>query len=335
MTNPEAILVIGPRWVGDMVMAQCLFSALKEKYPDAAIDVMAPAWAGPLVGRMPEVRERLDAPFGRGRLEIGSRWRAARRLRGRYAQAYVMQGNWKSALIPLFAGIRKRVGYLKEFRYGLLTDIVPLPREIKRRTARTFFGLARGGTYRDPHLSVDAANQENLFATYGLTRGNYAVLMPGAEYGPAKRWPPERYAALAGALIKRGMRVVLLGSANDRPVTREIVALAPGTLDLAGETRLEDAIDLTAGAVFAVSNDSGLMHIAAAVDTPVIAIFGSTSPDNTPPLTEARELVTLRLACSPCHARVCPLGHMNCLNHISVEQVLVAADRLTAGRQPA
>jgi heptosyltransferase II len=334
MTETSAILVIGPRWVGDMVMAQCLFSALKERYPDAAIDVMAPAWAGPLVGRMPEVRARLDAPFARGKLEIGARRRIGRALRGRYQRAYVMQGNWKSALVPFFAGIRHRVGNLREFRYGLLTDIVPLPKELKRLTARAYFGLARGGTFRTPHLSIDAGNQSALFERFQLRKDGYVVLMPGAEYGPAKRWPARHYAALAQRLMSRGLKVALLGSANDKPVTAEISALAPGVLDLAGATRLEDAIDLIAGARLAVSNDSGLMHVAAAVGTPVVAIFGSTSPDNTPPLTERRELVTLRLDCSPCHQKTCPLGHMNCLNTLSVEMVLDAADRLLAA-QPA
>jgi heptosyltransferase-2 len=335
MTETSAILVIGPRWVGDMVMAQCLFAALKQRYPGAAIDVMAPGWAAPLVERMPEVRARLDAPFSRGKLEIGARRRIGKALRGRYQRAYVMQGNWKSALVPFFAGIRHRVGNLREFRYGLLTDIVPLPKELKRQTARAFFGLARGGTFRTPQLRVDAQNQAALFERLGLSQGGYAVLMPGAEYGPAKRWPARYYAALAGVLMARGHKIALLGSANDKPVTGEIATLAPGVLDLAGATRLEDAIDLIAGAALAVSNDSGLMHVAAAVDTPIVAIFGSTSPDNTPPLTEQRALVTLRLDCSPCHQKTCPLGHMNCLNTLSVETVLGAADKLLAMRPAA
>lgn len=322
--------MIGPRWVGDMVMAQCLFSALKERWPDAAIDVMAPSWAAPLVERMPEVRARIDAPFSRRKLELGARWRLGRSLKGRYGQAYVMQGSWKSALVPFFAGIPHRVGHLREMRYGLLTEIVPLAAEMKRKTAQNFFALAGGGGFRSPHLTVDSDNQAALLGRHGLSAGNYAVLMPGAEFGPAKRWPCEKYAGLARVLLSQGMAVILLGSGNDRGVTAEIAALAPGVLDLAGETRLEDAIDLTAGARLAVSNDSGLMHIAAAVGTPVVAVYGSTSPENTPPLTEKRELVWLALDCSPCHQKVCPLGHLNCLNRMEVGLVSAAAARLQA-----
>ncbi|WP_315924307.1 lipopolysaccharide heptosyltransferase II [Mesorhizobium sp. SP-1A] len=330
MAEGPAILVIGPSWVGDMVMAQCLFSGLREQYPDAAIDVMAPGWAAPLVARMPEVRQRIDLPFSRGKLDLGARRRLGLSLRGRYEQAYVLPGSWKSALVPYFARIPRRVGYLREMRYGLLTDIVPLPAELKRRTAQGFFNLARGGTFRAPHLTVDAANQAELLARHGLEAGNYVALMPGAEFGPAKRWPAESYAIFARRMMGKGFRVVLLGSKNDAPVTAEIAALAPGALDLAGHTRIEDAIDLIAGARLAVSNDSGLMHVAAAVGTPIIAVYGSTSPENTPPLSERRELVWLGLSCSPCHKKECPLGHLNCLKTLDVSLVAAAAERLLA-----
>lgn len=328
MAEGQSILVIGPRWVGDMVMAQTLFIALKEQNPDAAIDVMAPAWAAPLVGRMPEVRARIDAPFSRKKLELGLRWKMARELKGRYDQAFIMQGSWKSALLPFFAGIPRRTGHRREMRYGLVNDIVPLPDSLKRKTAQAFFGLAGGGSFRPPHLSIEAANQQEQLTRHGLSRGGFAALMPGAEFGPAKRWPSQKYADFARRLLADGMQVALFGSANDRLVTSEIAALAPGAIDLAGSTRLEDAIDLIAAARLALSNDSGLMHIAAAVGTPVVAIYGSTSPDNTPPLAERRELVWLGLDCSPCHKRTCPLGHLDCLNKLDVDRVFAAAQRL-------
>jgi heptosyltransferase-2 len=213
-------------------------------------------------------------------------------------------------------------------RFGLLTEIVPLPEELKRHTARAYFALAGGGTFRTPKLSVDEANQAALLAGHRLERQRFIALMPGAEFGPAKRWPGEKYAALARAMMAKGFAVALLGSGNDAAVTAEIATLAPGVLDLAGKTRLEDAIDLIAAARLAVSNDSGLMHIAAAVDTPVVAIYGSTSPQNTPPLASRSELVWLGLACSPCHRKTCPLGHMNCLNTLDVARVTAAAERL-------
>jgi heptosyltransferase-2 len=242
--------------------------------------------------------------------------------------AYILPGSWKSALIPFFARIPRRFGNLREMRYGLLTDIVPLPEAVKRRTARAYFGLAQGGAFRAPHLTVDAGNQAALLSRFGLAPRKFAALMPGAEFGPAKRWPSEHYAGLALDFMRKGMKVALFGSKNDRDVTAEIAALAPGIVDLAGQTRLEDAIDLIAAARLAVSNDSGLMHVAAAVGTPIVAVYGSTSPENTPPLAERRELVWLGLSCSPCHQKICPLGHLNCLRTLEVAQVAAAADRL-------
>jgi heptosyltransferase-2 len=328
MAEGPSILVIGPRWVGDMVMAQSLFIALRQIHPGAVIDVMAPAWAAPLVGRMPEVRTRIDAPFSRKKLELGLRRRIGRSLKGRYDQAFVMQGSWKSALVPFFAGIPRRTGHRREMRYGLINDIVPLPDTLKRRTAQAFFGLARGGTFQSPRLAVDDENQKALLARHGLSDEGFVALMPGAEFGPAKRWPSEKYAAFARRMMEEGLQVALFGSANDKPVTTEIARLAPGAIDLAGATRLEDAIDLIAAARLAVSNDSGLMHIAAAVSTPVVAVYGSTSPENTPPLSDQRELVWLHLDCSPCHQRICPLGHLDCLNKLDVDRVRTAAQKL-------
>jgi heptosyltransferase-2 len=332
MAASPAILVIGPRWVGDMVMAQCLFAALKEIHPDAPIDVVAPGWATPLLARMPQVRQRIEATTKPGSLGLRERWRFGRSVRGRYGAAYVLPGSWKSALIPFFAGIPRRVGYLRELRYGLLTDIVPLPKTLKRRTAQAYFTLARGGSFQAPKLTVDAENQTALLSRFGLAPRKFVALMPGAEFGPAKRWPSEHYAGLARAMMAKGLSVALLGSKNDAGVTAEIAALAPGSIDLAGQTRLEDAIDLIAAAKLAVANDSGLMHVAAAVGTPIVAVYGSTSPHNTPPLSENRELVWLGLSCSPCHQKTCPLGHLNCLKTLGVPQVEAAADRLLEAR---
>ncbi|MGE0500081.1 MAG: lipopolysaccharide heptosyltransferase II [Rhizobiaceae bacterium] len=334
MSADGAILVVGPRWIGDMVMAQTLFAALKDRQPRAPIDVIAPKWAGPLLARMPEVRDWIDAPFVADRLEFGLRRRIGRALRGRYASAYVLPGSWKSALVPFFARIPRRVGYLREFRYGLLTEPKPLPTDIRRRTAEAFHALAGEASFRNPRLVPDRSNRDALLARHGLAGpAGFAAMMPGAEFGPAKRWPERFYAELAGALMRRGFGIVLLGSAKDAAVTGEVARIAPGAIDLAGKTRLEDAIDILSAARLAVTNDSGLMHVAAAVGVPVVGIYGSTSPDNTPPLTEHRELLTLRLSCSPCHARECPLGHMNCLNQLAPSTVHDAVDRLLAATQ--
>ena len=277
---------------------------------------------------MPEIRSQIDFPLMPGALEFRSRRRFGRLLRGRYDMAYVLPGSWKSALIPFFARIPRRVGNLREMRYGLLSDIVPLPAAVKRRTAQAYFSLAKGGTFHAPRLTVDAGNQAALLERFGLKAEKFVALMPGAEFGPAKRWPSESYAGLAREMMAKGLKVALFGSKNDADVTGEIAALAPGAVDLAGKTRLEDAIDLISAAKVAVSNDSGLMHVAAAVGTPVVAVYGSTSPKNTPPLAEHSELVWLDLSCSPCHQKICPLGHLNCLKTLEVGQVVAAADRL-------
>ena len=277
---------------------------------------------------MPELRQQIDFPLKPGALEFTIRRRFGRLLRGRYDRAYVLPGSWKSALIPFFARIPRRFGNLREMRYGLLTDIVALPEAVKRRTAQAYFGLAQGGAFRAPKLTVDATNQAALLGGFGLRAEKFVAIMPGAEFGPAKRWPSESYAGLALDMMAKGFQVALLGSKNDANVTAEIAALAPGVVDLAGKTRLEDAIDLISAARLAVSNDSGLMHVAAAVGTPIVAVYGSTSPQNTPPLAEHRELVWLGLSCSPCHKKICPLGHLNCLKTLDVARVAAAADRL-------
>lgn len=327
MAEGPVILVVGPNWVGDMVMAQTLFSALRELHPDAAIDVIAPAWSAPILKRMPEVRQRLDTPARAGKFGFGARRKAGRQLRGVYDQSFVLPGSWKSALIPFFARIPKRTGYLREMRYGLLNDIRDLPDALKRRTAEAFFNLAGGGTFRAPRLSIDMARREILLAENGLAPG-FVALMPGAEFGPAKRWPSENYAALARDFLGRGIPVALFGSPKDTPVAAEILALASGAVDLTGRTTLEDAVDLLSAACVSITNDSGLMHIAAAVDIPVVAVYGSTSGENTPPLTDRRELISLNLDCSPCHQRECPLGHLNCLVHLPPNAVIEAANRL-------
>ena len=330
MAEDPATLVIGPSWVGDMVMAQCLFRALKQAEPGIAIDVAAPGWAAPLLGRMKEVRSAIDLPFRHGSIDLGRRIAIGRSLRGRYRRAYVLPGSLKSAILPAAAGIRTRTGYRGEFRYGLLNDIRHVPAGMKRRTASLYRALAGPGEAENPSLSVDSANQAALCRKHALISGAFVALMPGAEFGEAKRWPVAKYAQFAGRMEGRGLRVAILGSSRDRPVGEAITALAPGVKNLCGETRLEDAVDLLAAARLAVSNDSGLMHVAAAVGTPLVAIYGSTSPDNTPPLSARAAVVSLRLPCSPCHQKVCPLGHLACLNELGADLVGEAAARLGA-----
>ena len=331
------ILVVGPAWIGDMVMAQSLYMALRRRYPNASIDVLAPAWSGPVLRRMPEVRRLVEMPLGHGELGLAARYRLGRALRAEgYEQAIVLPRSFKSALTPFFAGIPRRTAYRGETRYGLINDMRPLDRQrlplmVQRYVALALEREAEPPSFADipyPRLEIDRENQARLVAELGLSRDRpVAGFMPGAEYGPAKRWPPEHFAGLARALTARGFEVWLFGSEKDRPICQEIARQAgAGVADLSGRTRLEDAIDLVALTEWAVTNDSGLMHIAAATGRRIVAIYGSSTPGYTPPLSVTAETVHLDLPCSPCFERECPLGHYDCLRKLDVGRVLARID---------
>ena len=322
----DAVLVVGPSWVGDMVMAQSLFKSLKDRRPGSAIDVLAPAWSLPVLQRMPEVRTAIPIPVSHGELAIATRRRLGHSLRGRYARAIVLPRSMKSALVPWFAAIPRRTGYRGEMRYGIVNDIRPLDRAVLDQTVKRFVALGLDAGERlaavpQPELTVSAGNRQAIVGKLGLDDGRPVVaMMPGAEYGPAKCWPLENFAALAGMLDADGYAVWVLGSERDREAGMHIAA-AGSARNLCGQTSLADAIDLLAGCRAAVSNDSGLMHVAAAAGTHVVAIYGSSSPAYTPPLTARSSIHYLALSCSPCFERQCPLGHLRCLRDLAPEQV--------------
>jgi len=331
-------LIAGPAWVGDMVMAQSLFISIRQCVPDAVIDVLAPAWSVPLLARMPEVHEAITVPVGHGEFGLAARWSIGRVLRARrYDHAIVLPRSLKSALVPFFSGARVRTGYRGEMRYGLLNDIRPLDKSLLTQTVQRFVALGRPAdapmppTIPEPKLSVDPGNQQRLLRALGLDPERSAIgFMPGAEYGPAKQWPLDHYAELAGALVAEGFQVWLLGSSKDREAAEQIAGGSERIYNLCGRTELVDAVDLIALCDAVVSNDSGLMHVAAAVGTPLVALYGSSTPDYTPPLTDRAEVLYLGLDCSPCFKRNCPLGHINCLENIGAEQVMTALQRLLA-----
>lgn len=327
MTAP-AILVIGPSWIGDMVMAQSLFITLRRKYPEAAIDVVAPAWSVPVIARMPEIREAIVSPTRHGEFALGKRRQLGRSLRERqYRQAIVLPRSFKSALVPWFAGVPLRTGFRGEMRFGLLNDIRKLDKSVLDQTVKRFvaLGLEKGvvpGEIPCPSLRSSEAQQAAALQALGLDGERPAVaLMPGAEYGPAKCWPLSHFADLASSLDKAGFATWVLGSDKDREAGAWIAANSPA-VDLCGQTSLEQAIDLLAHCRHAVSNDSGLMHVAAAVGIPLVALYGSTSPGFTPPLTDKASIQYLGIECSPCFKRECPLGHLRCLTDIRPEAVL-------------
>lgn len=328
----ERVLIVGPAWVGDAVMAQSLLLRLREQQPGITIDVLAPPWVAGVHERMPEVSQSLALPFGHGDLSLAARWRFGCRLRHHgYSRAYVLPNSWKSALIPFAARIRRRIGYIGEARYGLLNEPQKLDKQQLPTTVSRFAALA--GPLRSsldfprPRLRCDPDQQHETLRQLDLDPGAGPVLAlcPGAEYGPAKRWPAMHFAELARRTAALGWQVWLFGSARDEPAAREVAAaVAGGCRNLAGRTSLAQACDLLALAAAVVSNDSGLMHVAAALDRPLVCLYGSSDPTFTPPLSARARVVSQELACSPCFERVCPLGHTRCLTELSVDRVFAA-----------
>ncbi|MEC7804636.1 MAG: lipopolysaccharide heptosyltransferase II [Pseudomonadota bacterium] len=336
MLNAQKLLVVGPSWIGDMVMAQSLFKLLKQREPETRIDVLAPAWSEPLLARMPEVHRSITIPVTHGELALGKRIAVGRRLRNEhYQQAIVMPRSLKSALAPFFAGISVRTGFKGEWRYGLLTDIRRLDKVSLDQTVKRFLslGLEPGEPLPPlpfPALRIDENNRAGLLRRLNLTANPAPVaMMPGASFGPAKCWPLEHYAELARRVRAEGRPIWILGGKQDQAAGKLIQAKdLSGIHNLCGLTRLEDTVDLLSLAAVTVTNDSGLMHVAAATAKHVVAIFGSTSPKFTPPLTERRTVQYLGLDCSPCFERVCPLEHFRCMKDISPTAVHAALMRL-------
>ncbi len=329
------ILVVAPSWIGDTVLAQPLFKLLHARHPGLELDVLAPRWTFPLLGRMPEVRRAIESPFGHGDLKLGERRRLGRSLAPeRYDQAIVLPNTFKSALTPFFAGIPVRTGYVGELRHWVLNDARRLDRRQLPQIAQHYaaLGLPRGEALKPPlptlALRVDETARRAVLERLGLDRARpAAALCPGAEFGPAKRWPARYFAELAQGIAAHGCAVWLIGSQGDRQAGAEIAQAAGGICrNLCGETTLTEAIDLLASTSLVVSNDSGLMHVAAALGRPLVALYGSSSPAFTPPLSSRAQILKLDLACSPCFKRECPLGHFNCMMQLTPDRVLAAID---------
>ncbi|MCL2075535.1 MAG: lipopolysaccharide heptosyltransferase II [Betaproteobacteria bacterium] len=331
-------LIVAPAWVGDAIMIQPLLMRLKKMSME--IDVLSPAWAAPLFARMPEVGQIHVSPFRHGELALYRRFSLARRLRG-YTHAYILPYSFKSALIPFFAGIPYRHGFTGEARYGLINVRHVLDKSALPRAVDRFAQLANEpGTPLErpvpfPRLVSTLEQQRATLRELGLEEDGEApiIFCPGAEYGSAKRWPVEHFASLALALGKEGARIWLVGSDKDKILADAILALLPeraraGFRNLCGATMLLQAIDVIAFSRLVICNDSGLMHVAAALNRPLVALFGSSSPDFTPPLSEKAEIARLNLECSPCFKRECPLGHLDCLYKLTPELALAASNRL-------
>jgi heptosyltransferase II len=336
------ILIVAPSWIGDTLLAQPLLRRLHDRLGRVQIDALAPPWCAPLLARMPEISEVITSPFAHGELKLRARWKLGRELaQKQYGKAIVLPNSFKSALVPFFADIPLRAGYVGESRYGLLNLVHKLDAAKLPLMAERYAQLAEnpGAQLQRPlpsvRIEVDAVNTARTTARLELDRGRpVAVFCPGAEYGAAKRWPARHFAALARALATRGYAVWLVGSGKDAPLGEEIRAQSgEASMNLCGKTDLSAAIDLIGCASLVVSNDSGLMHVAAALGKPLVALYGSSSPAHTPPLSLSSppglaRIARIDIACSPCFARVCPLGHFKCMNDLLPEQVLAEIDAL-------
>ena len=328
----QRILVVGPAWVGDMIMAQSLFITLKQRSPDVTVDVLAPVWSLPLLSRMPEVDNAIALPVIHGEFALSKRIRIGRQLRDNaYTQAIVIPRSYKAALVPFFAGIPVRTGYRGEMRYGIINDMRILNKGVLTQTVQRQVTLGMPENAHQPpdipypKLKINVDNQKRLLIELELTQEKPIVgMMPGAEYGPAKQWPVSSYQELAVTLVANGYQVWVLGSEKEREIGELIASAGNSVTNLCGATQLEDVIDLIALCDSVVSNDSGLMHVACATGQKVVAIYGSSSPAYTPPLSKNAEVIYRYLECSPCFKRVCPLGHTNCLTGIDSETIFTA-----------
>ena len=338
-TAPK-ILIIGPSWVGDMVMAQSLFITLKQQHPDTIIDVLAPAWSRPIIERMPEVNRAIDMPLGHGRFGLKERKILGHTLRKEhYTQSIALPNSWKSALIPWFANIPVRTGWKGEARYFLLNDLRILNKSALPFMVQRFVALAHPKDNMDtssiaiercpaPALVANTQRLPQLLEKFSLsTEKPILIVCPGAEFGPAKQWPAEHYSATANTMIKKGYQVWVMGSKGDIEIAESIAKQTlhnAGTdiINLCGKTSLEEAIDLMSAATHVISNDSGLMHIASALNKPLTALYGATSPEFTPPLSANAQIIATDVDCGPCFQRTCPEGHHKCMQNLSPEQVL-------------
>lgn len=335
------ILIIGPSWVGDSVMAQSLYKRLKSEEPNCIIDVLSPPWSLPIMERMPEVSENIVSPYFHGDIKLFSRYKFGKHLKvSQYDRAILLTNSFKSSLVPFFADIPIRTGWLGEQRYGLVNDIRKFNQKDKYLMVEKFAALSiKKNNYSlsnltFPSLEIDLGNQEKALDRLTInTELSCLAICPGAEFGPSKRWPAEYYSEVAHDYINNGWNVLCLGSSNDKEIGKEVESLRSLSQNkqfhnLIGQTSLQDAIDLLAHCSKVVTNDSGLMHIAAAVGTPLVAVYGPSSPDYTPPLLKKSKILRKTEGYEKIRKGDKAGGYHESLLSIKPEEVLSALDAL-------
>lgn len=341
------ILIIAPNWIGDAVMSQPLLANLKVIYPQSQIDVLASPWVAPIYRACAEVHQVIEARLEHKQLQWDLRRQLAKQLKlNDYSACFVLPNSLKSALIPWLANIPLRIGYRGEMRFGLINIALDNPSKTNRPPmANHYLALSNAMDHSkeiatnqaaDPKLNISPAAKQSVSAKLqaaAIDEKSIYVLCPGAEYGVTKRWPTGHFASLAQHLITNepNANVILLGSKGDHVLGEKIISQVTSTAQIqnwCGETSLDEAIALIGMSKALVSNDSGLMHIGAALKVPQVAIFGSSDPHHTPPLSDKAKVIWLNLPCSPCHKKVCPLGHLNCLKDISPENVFATIQSL-------
>lgn len=311
-------------------MAQSLFKALCANDSKAEISVLAPQATFPLLERMPEVKRGILSPIAHGKLNLSAHRALGKSLRGQFDQAIILPGSLKSSLIPFFAKIPKRTAWKGEMRFGLVNDMRllnknALPLMVDQYLALSVDEDSKAVAHQNPRLKIDNANIQILSEQFNLDKAHPVIAFcPGAEYGPAKQWPAEHFSALANKKINEGWQVWIFGGPKDVGIAEQIEQAITNKnfcKNLAGKTKLLDALDLLSEADVVVSNDSGLMHVSAALNRNLVVTYGSSTPTFTPPLTDKAKALSLNLACSPCFERECPLKHLDCLKKLTPDLV--------------
>ena len=329
MSNNK-VLIVAPAWIGDLIISSAFINALKKSNTDLQIDLLINENLSDIAALLPNITNIINSKTTHGKLSLFYRLQLGLELRkNNYSKSYILTNSLKSAIIPFVAGIKDRISYLGEYRYGLVNRIIKKI-DRKKGMVNRYLNILHTEYTTDLQPSFDIGDSQKKIEEKYSINTKYVVICPDAEYGPAKKWPAHNWVNLASNLIPN-YQVVFVGL--DTSIKNKINSLEStnNIINLIGKTNLKDAVEVLSNAECVVSNDSGLMHLSSAVNTPIVGIYGSSSPRYTPPLCEAsrHEIIYKDLDCSPCFKRSCPLGHTNCLNYITVDTVLSSIEKLT------